>query len=214
MGNGVKLQHIESEEQLQNALSKSMTLSPEPYEKIYLNPKRPVSGDLRQTFAIPTPLGILRFTVALLPLSIELMGWRGSGGTFGTPTTTCKPGNAFSPGPTFAAEFGFYPLTLALLSFLFMICSLRTNAIFVVLFICATAGFALAAGGLFYTATGATATGTNLTIACGAAFFAADMLGWYLLFAIMIAVIELSVPDLPLFDLSSVIKARPRTKQE
>src|ERR1700761_8319184 len=120
-----------------------------------------VKGDLRKTFATPTPLAIMGFSVGLLPLSIEFMGWRGSGGTFATPTTTCSiwfggvllflagvgefilentfpfivffgygahfltfatrfipwfsavswnsaggPGDAYAPGPTFAAGFG------------------------------------------------------------------------------------------------------------
>ena len=52
------------------------------------------------------------------------------------------PGDAYSPGPTFAAGFGFYPIALSMLSFLFLLCSLRTNAIFVMVFICATIGFA------------------------------------------------------------------------
>ncbi|KAK3055619.1 hypothetical protein LTR09_003540 [Extremus antarcticus] len=266
-----KLQHIDSEDQLRNALTKSMTLSPELYEKVFLAPKNQVSGDLRKTFANPTPIAIMGFVVALLPLSIEFssVGWRGSGGTFGTPSTTCSiffggvlltlggvgefilgntfpfvvffgygahfftfattfmpfygavswnsleaPGNPYSPGPTFAAGFGFYPLSLALLSFLFLICSLRTNAIFVLIFVFATCGFSCAAAGLWYTAAGAAATGTNLIVATGALFFVADLLGWYLLFAIMIATMELPVPDLPVFDLSTVIKAKSRSKQE
>lgn len=66
-----KLQHIDSEDQLRNALTKSMTLSPELYEKVFLAPKNQVSGDLRKTFANPTPIAIMGFVVALLPLSIE-----------------------------------------------------------------------------------------------------------------------------------------------
>jgi uncharacterized protein len=50
-------------------------------------------------------------------------------------------GDPYSAGPTFAAGFGFYPLALAMLSFLFLLCSTRTNAIFVLIFICATIGF-------------------------------------------------------------------------
>lgn len=109
---------------------------------------------------------------------------------------------------------GFYPIALGMLSFLFLICSIRTNAIFVLIFICATCGFSFAAAGLFYTAAGAAATGTTMVVACGACFFAADLLGWYLLFAIMIQIMELPVPDLPIFDLSTVVKAKSRSKQE
>ncbi len=58
----------------------SLTISPELFEKIYLNPQNAVKGDLRQTFGNPTPLALLGFLLSLSPLSCELMGWRGAGG--------------------------------------------------------------------------------------------------------------------------------------
>jgi uncharacterized protein len=66
------LERIETEDQLLHHLSKTMTLSPELFEKLYLNPKRDVPGDLRKRFANPTPLAIMGFSVAVFPLSIEL----------------------------------------------------------------------------------------------------------------------------------------------
>lgn len=96
-----------------------------------------------------------------------------------------------------------------MLSFVFLICSTRTNGIFVVIFICATIGFSFAAASLWYTAAG-NALGATFLVATGAAFFAADVLGWYLLLAIMIQIMELPIPDLPVFDLSTIVKARPR----
>jgi hypothetical protein len=80
--------------------SQSLSISPEVFEKLYLSPENAVKGDLRQTFGNPTPLfvpsqslltpiltffsAILGFVVALSPLSIELMGWRGAGGLSAT----------------------------------------------------------------------------------------------------------------------------------
>ncbi|KAL9131549.1 MAG: hypothetical protein Q9217_000563 [Psora testacea] len=58
----------------------SVTLTPELFEKIYLNPQNSVKGDLRQTFGNPTPLALLGFLLSLSPLSCELMGWRSAGG--------------------------------------------------------------------------------------------------------------------------------------
>lgn len=58
----------------------SLTISPELFEKIYLNPQNSVKGDLRATFGNPTPLALLGFLLSLSPLSCELMGWRGAGG--------------------------------------------------------------------------------------------------------------------------------------
>lgn len=84
-----------------------------------------------------------------------------------------------------SCNLGFYPLALAMLSFIFLLCSLRTNAVFVLIFVCATMGFGFAAGSLWASALGSAAYGNTLLIGCGACFFAADMLGWYLLAAIM-----------------------------
>jgi hypothetical protein len=80
--------------------TQSLSISPEVFEKLYLSPENAVKGDLRQTFGNPTPLfvpsqslstsiltsssAIVGFVVALSPLSIELMGWRGAGGLSAT----------------------------------------------------------------------------------------------------------------------------------
>ena len=56
------------------------TITPELFEKIYLNPQKEVKGELRNTFGNPTPLALLGFLLSLSPLSCELMGWRGAGG--------------------------------------------------------------------------------------------------------------------------------------
>ena len=77
--------HLGGEHTSDEALNKvrtahSVTISPELFEKMYLNPQSQVKGELRQTFANPTPLALLGFLLSLSPLSCELMGWRGAGG--------------------------------------------------------------------------------------------------------------------------------------
>lgn len=57
-------------EQLRNGLQNTLTLSPEVFERLYLGPKTAVTGDLRTTFANPTPIALLGFSVGLFPLSI------------------------------------------------------------------------------------------------------------------------------------------------
>lgn len=57
----------------------TINISPELFEKIYLSPQNKVKGDLRSTFANPTPIGLLGFVLSLSPLACELMGWRGAG---------------------------------------------------------------------------------------------------------------------------------------
>lgn len=48
------------EEKLRNALTNTMTLSPELFEKIYLSPKGDTKGDLRKTFANPVRVRKIR----------------------------------------------------------------------------------------------------------------------------------------------------------
>ncbi|KAF1987491.1 GPR1/FUN34/YaaH-class plasma membrane protein [Aulographum hederae CBS 113979] len=59
----------------------SISISPELFEKIYLSPQNAVKGDLRKTFGNPTPLALIGFLLVLQPLSCDLMGWRGAGGS-------------------------------------------------------------------------------------------------------------------------------------
>jgi hypothetical protein len=43
------------------SLAKTVTLDSEIFEKLYLQPKTEVAGDLRKTFANPTPIALLGF---------------------------------------------------------------------------------------------------------------------------------------------------------
>lgn len=60
--------------------SNTVTMSPDLFEKLYLQPMNSVKGDLRKTFGNPTPLGLLGFVLGLTPLACSLTGWRGAGG--------------------------------------------------------------------------------------------------------------------------------------
>lgn len=109
---------------------------------------------------------------------------------------------------------GFYPLTLAMLSFVFLFLSMRTNLVFVLIFICATIGFSMAAAATWYVAEANMGAATTMTIGTGACFFVADLLGWYLFASIMITELEWPCPDLPVYDLSTVIKGKSRRKED
>jgi hypothetical protein len=61
--------HFDNEEKLRYELAKTVTLTPELYEKLFISPKTQVSGSLRSTFGNPTPIGVLGFSVAVFPLS-------------------------------------------------------------------------------------------------------------------------------------------------
>ncbi|XMA16881.1 hypothetical protein WAI453_009672 [Rhynchosporium graminicola] len=183
--------------------TESLSISPELFEKLFLSPQTSVAGDLRSTFGNPTPLAIMGFAVALSPLSIEFMGvctlsaLNSQYGEalegplqqrYGAHSTafaaTFQPFfntiAAFStegtPPPKFAASFAFYALFMGLLSVIFLIFSLRTNVIFVIVFIGASLGFLLAAASFWTTALGMT-IGATLLKATGGAFFVAAMMG-------------------------------------
>lgn len=104
----------------------------------------------------------------------------------------------------------FYLIAMGILSFFFLLGSLRVNGVFVLIFMFVTIGFGLGAGAFFHLAQGSVALGTKLATGTGACFFAASVLGFYFLLALIVALMELPIPDLPVFDLSTVIKARPR----
>ena len=97
---------------------------------------------------------------------------------------------------------------MAILSTIFLLCSLRTNLVFFLIFVAATMGFGFAAGSFWCAGIGQMANSAQFLVATGACFWAAAMLGWYLLLAIMIPTMELPIPTPPVFDLSQIVKAR------
>ncbi|KAJ8108350.1 hypothetical protein OPT61_g8233 [Boeremia exigua] len=260
--------HFESEEKLRYELAKTVTLTPELYERLFISPKNDVPGDFRKRFGNPTPIGVLGFSVGVIPLAVSFMGWQGAGGS-SVATTTINIwfggillfiagfgefllGNTFpmmvffaygahflsyattfipwfnaigyfnpdgsgigSPGAQnqtamFAASYACYPVVMCVLSFVFLIGSLRTNMVFVLIFIFATIGFGLGGGAFFHLARGNIAVGTRLATGLGACFFATGVLGFYFLLALVVAIMELPIPDIPVGDMSTVIKPKSR----
>ncbi|KAF1363674.1 hypothetical protein EJ07DRAFT_103002 [Lizonia empirigonia] len=258
--------HFNSEEKFRYKLAKTVTLTPELYERLFISPKTAVAGDFRSRFGNPTPIGVLGFSVGVIPLAVSFMGWQGSGGSsiatttvniwfggvllilagfgefllsntfpmmvflaygahFLTYATTFIPAfNAIgffnpdgsgigSPGvanqtPMFTASYAFYPMVMCILSFIFLVGSLRTNLVFI--FIFATIGFGLGAGASFHLSRDNIVVGTRLATGLGACFFATGVLGFYFLLALVVAIMELPIPDIPVGDMSTVIKARLR----
>ena len=63
--------HFDSEEKFRYELARTVTLTPELYERLFISPKTPVAGDLRSRFGNPTPIGVLGFSVGVIPLAIS-----------------------------------------------------------------------------------------------------------------------------------------------
>jgi len=105
--------------------------------------------------------------------------------------------------PTFLATFGFFQLYMALLCFVYLICALRTNVIFVCIFATLVPAFGCLAGYYWKAAEGIVAT--NLMHSAGGLTFVTCLLGWYLFFVQLLASVDFPL-NLPVGDLSRFIK--------
>ncbi|KAF1998794.1 GPR1/FUN34/YaaH-class plasma membrane protein [Amniculicola lignicola CBS 123094] len=237
----------------------SVSISPELFEKLYLEPKHKVSGDLRRTLGNPTPLALIGFLISLTPLSMDLMGWRGAGGngaagigtyfffggllmvlgsigewiignTFpfvvfgsfgafwlGWAATLTPFYNAYGAYSTtdvaadgidtvgFRSSFAFFFIAMAVMCFIYLICSLRTNFVFFMIFLTLVVGFSCLAGAYFETNNGNLERAHRLQVCAGAFTFCTSIFGWWIFSAIMLASLDFPF-EIPVFDLSRVIK--------
>ncbi|KAL9578040.1 MAG: hypothetical protein Q9212_005979 [Teloschistes hypoglaucus] len=222
----------------------SVNISPEMFEKLYLSPENRVKGELRKTFGNPTPIALVGFLLSLTPLSCDLMGWRGAGGSGAASTgafwlafaATLIPwfnaygayvtdpvlaatnmGNPGNPAglqvPAFNSSFGFFLIFMGLMCFVFLICSLRTNIVFFVIFLTLVCAFGCLAGAYFNLAltyenamnTAAATRASKLLVAGGAFAFITSLAGWYIFLAIMLASLDFPL-QIPVGDLSTMIK--------
>ncbi|KAM5341497.1 hypothetical protein ACJ41O_014528 [Fusarium nematophilum] len=244
----------------------SISMSPELFEKLYLSPPNAVKGDLRKTFGNPTPLALVGFLLSLMPLSCDLMGWRGAG-NFGAATiavyffmggllmlisgimewvlgnsfpsivfcsfggfwlsfagtlnpsfaafSSYAPPDAASPAEGMAtrgfnASLGFWLIAVGMLAIIYLICALRTNVVFVIIFVSLIPALFLLAGAFWVLAddyVGNAALANRLFVAAGACVFVTSMAGWYILLAILLAIVDFPI-QIPVGDLSGVIKGK------
>ncbi|KAL1887172.1 hypothetical protein Sste5346_010383 [Sporothrix stenoceras] len=245
--------------------NRSVVMSAEMFEKLYLSPHNKVKGELRQTYGNPTPMALIGFLLCLSPLSCTLMGWRDAsnfaasiipayfflggmlmfvsgllewvlgnsfpsivfcsvgcfwftfGGilcpSFGTYGFYAAPGEAATTGlsaPGFNSSLAFFLVSFSLFAVILFICSLRTNIVFVVIFLTLIPAFACLGAAFWYMAEdleGTTALVAKLFQAGGAILFVTCACGWYILLSIMLAIVDFPI-QLPVGDLSTVIKGR------
>ncbi|KAK2626357.1 hypothetical protein QTJ16_004619 [Diplocarpon rosae] len=226
----------------------SISISPELFEKIYLSPQNTVKGDLRKTFGNPTPFGSYFFFGGLLMLlggflefilgnTFPFIVFMSFGAFWLSFAATLQPFYAasasYAPNPAtspaeglatvgFNASFGFFLVFMAVLCVIYLVCSLRTNAVFVVIFFTLVLGFGLLAGAYWQAANGIANMDAakarlahRLTVAAGACTFVTSMAGWWIFFAIMLAALDFPF-QLPVGDLSTMITGaseRARVKQ-
>lgn len=112
----------------------------------------------------------------------------------------------------FQSSFAFFLVFMAVMCFIYLICSLRTNIVFVVIFFMLVIGFSLLSGSYWQTAneishanSSGLTLGHRLQIGSGACFFVTSMAGWYIFFAIMLAALDFPF-QIPVGDLSTLIR--------
>lgn len=240
----------------------TMTITPEMFERLYLNPKMNTSPALRKTFANPTPLAVVGFVMSLTPLSCVLMGFRGAtspvaglggyyylgglcmmlggflefflgntfpfvvfvsfggfwlsfattlNGTYGIQAAYSATGDAAAGAASkgYNTAFAFYLVFWAVLCFIYLIISLRTNLVFAMIFFTVDMDFILLSAAYFDLGAGNVARAGKMIVAGGAFAFVCSMCGWYLLIVILLDSLDFPI-SLPVGDLSNLIK--PKTK--
>jgi succinate-acetate transporter protein len=116
----------------------------------------------------------------------------------------------------FTASFAFFLVFMGLLCFIFLVCSIRTNVVFVIIFLNLILAFLCLAGAFFHNANSYAASNASdvahyaalasrMQIAGGACLFVATMAGWWILAAIMLASLDFPF-QIPVGDLSTLIK--------
>jgi uncharacterized protein len=199
--------------------------------------------------------------MSLGPLSCDLMGWRGAGGSgsasipvylffggvlmivggllefflgntfpcvvfmsfgaywlaFGSTLipqfaayTNYDPSSATGGLATqgFNASFGFFTISMGVLCFIYLICSLRTNIVFVIIFFTLVMTFGFVTGAYWALASdyaGNAGFAAKLLVGAGACAFVTTACGWWIFFAILLAALDFPFA-LPVGDLSTVIK--------
>jgi uncharacterized protein len=79
---------------------------------------------------------------------------------------------------------------MALMCFVYLICSIRTNVFFVTIFLCLVCGFSCLAGQYWQGANGNIALAGTLQKTAGAFLFVVCACGWWLFFAQMLAALD------------------------
>ncbi|KAL4875698.1 GPR1/FUN34/yaaH family-domain-containing protein [Aspergillus karnatakaensis] len=128
---------------------------------------------------------------------------------FGTGTHYSPTGNSFEGQQTasYAASTAFYFLSLALLTTIYLLCSIRTNiCLFTALFLLVIT-FSLIAGSYFQLANGAEELAHRLLTVAGAFNFALCVPIWHIFLVQILEAVDFPV-SLPVGDLSGVVLGR------
>ncbi|KAF8542662.1 hypothetical protein BDD12DRAFT_728237 [Trichophaea hybrida] len=113
----------------------------------------------------------------------------------------------------FYNSFGFFYLFVGMLSIVFLICSLRTNIVLVVLFLAYSLAFPLLAASEWQAAQGNKEAAHNLLVGGGAACFVVSLMTWYALINSLLQSVDFQF-ELPMGDLSSLFPGASQRKEQ
>ena len=99
---------------------------------------------------------------------------------------------------------GFFLLFMGLLSLIYLICALRTNLVFVAIFLGLLLTFVVLTASYWHLALGHSEMAAKLQVAAGAFGFMAVMAGWWIFFAQMLASVDFPF-EIPVGDISRLI---------
>jgi len=123
----------------------------------------------------------------------------------------------------FNASIAYWLLFMGLICLIFLVCSLRTNTVFVVIFLTLAVAFSLLTGAFLLQANAYPAVfdpsspptpppmAHKLIVGAGAMLFICAVLGWYLLLVLLLAAVDFPL-NLPVGDLSHLIKGASEKK--
>jgi len=117
------------------------------------------------------------------------------------------------PGPEeFASSFAFFFMVMALVTFFFVIASLRTNVVFVLVFLFIDLAFVMLMATYWTLAEGMASVSHKCQIAAGAFIFVFCVFGWYLFLNLILLAVDFPV-NLPVGDLSTRFKGASERKK-
>lgn len=99
---------------------------------------------------------------------------------------------------------GFFLLFMGLMSFIYLVCALRTNLVFVAIFLGLLLTFVVLTGAYWQLALGHVEMAQRLQVAAGAFGFMATLAGWWIFFAQMLASVDFPI-QIPVGDISHLI---------
>lgn len=242
----------------------SISISPELFEVLYLNPKTQQTNSHK--WGVPTGLAAAAFSLNLFFLAGNVLGWQGSGqlgtamvgsyyycavihflvsvlefflgntfsyalfGCFGmfwfTFPSVFVP--AFGSGQLYTVDgtvaagltngmfnstIGMYMLFWAVLTFLFLVASLRTNLVLFVLLLTLFFAFVFFAAGYITVGHGNASYAATLLKAGGSFAVVTSIMGFYLTFALFLHAVDFPVL-LPLIDFSTRIRGYSETHKD